>query len=369
MQRKKSIYYRLLSLNWALILLILIMSLIGFSALYSAADANLKPWAFKQIIRFVIFFPVMLVIAIIDIKFWHKVSYLFYFAVLTMLILTEFMGTTAMGATRWLKIGPLNVQPSELMKIAIVFALANYFNSINYQSTKRLLYVIPGLLIVSIPALMVLKQPDLGTTLILLLIAFVVFFATGVSWWKFVVVIVAVISSIPLIWMGLHDYQKRRVETFINPDSDPMGAGYNILQSKIAIGSGGLTGKGYLKGTQSHLNFLPEKQTDFIFTMIAEEFGFVGGALLISIYGLIIFYGLFIASTAKSHYGKLIAVGITSMLFFHVFVNIGMVMGLLPVVGAPLPLLSYGGTIMMTMLIAFGFLLNVGVYSETEINI
>jgi len=362
--KSRSVLQKIIGLSWPLIILIIIMASIGFAILYSAAEGSFYPWASKQMIRFAAFFPVMILIAIIDIRIWFKAAYIIYFIVLMALVFTELFGTTSMGATRWISVGPFNVQPSELMKVCLVFALAHYFHNISPVNVGRVTYLIPPLIMVALPAGLILKQPDLGTTLIMIAVAGAVFFAAGVKVWKFVLVIVAGIVSTPFLWMHLHDYQKKRVFGFLDPEGDPMGTGYNILQSKIAIGSGGFSGKGFLQGTQSQLSFLPEKQTDFIFTMLTEEFGFIGGITVIALYAIILAYGIFIAAISKNHFGRLMAVGITSILFFHVFINIAMVMGMIPVVGAPLPLLSYGGTIMMTILLAFGLLLNVSLHSE-----
>lgn len=364
MSFKQLVFGKLFRLNWSLILVIIIVACIGFSILYSAAEGNIYPWAFKQMVRFTFLFPVMLAIALMPIRVWLKSAYVIYILAIAALLMTEFFGVTAMGATRWIRIGPINLQPSEIMKVCLVFALARYFYSINASQVTRIVYLIPPLLMIALPAILVLRQPDLGTTLILIMTGGMLFFAAGVKIWKFVVVGITAIASLPFIWASMHSYQKKRVTSFLNPGDDPLGDGYNILQSKIAIGSGGLSGKGFLKGTQSQLSFLPEKQTDFIFTMLSEEFGFIGGVVVIALYALIIMFGIIIAVNSRNHFGRLMAIGITSIFFLHVFVNIAMVMGLIPVVGAPLPLLSYGGTIMMTILVAFGLLLNVHLYAD-----
>lgn len=368
MEKNKTILEKFFSLNWTLITLIILMSSIGFVMLYSAAEGNFYPWASKQMTRFLIFFPFMILIALIDIKYWFKLSYVIYCICLILLVLTFEYGVQVMGAQRWLRIGPVNIQPSEIMKICVVFALARYFHNISYNNINNLYYIIPPLIIIAIPALLVQQQPDLGTAIIILAIGGAMMFAAGINIWFFVSIVIAGLLSIPLIFKYiLHDYQKDRVLAFLNPENDPLGNGYNILQSIIAIGSGGFSGKGFLQGTQSQLSFLPEKQTDFIFTMLAEEFGLIGGVSVILIYMMIMGYGFFIALNSKSHYGKLIAIGITAMIFIHLFINTAMVMGMIPVVGAPLPLLSYGGTIMLTILIAFGLLLNVHVHSNTSL--
>lgn len=367
MSRASSISEKIYSLNWGLIFFVTLVSCIGFAVLYSAAAGSFSPWASKQIIRFIVLFPVMLFIAVVDIRFWIKSSYYFYAIVFIGLVITEFMGATAMGATRWVRIGGLNWQPSEMMKLCVVFALARYFHTISIVNVKKISYLIIPILMVLLPVGLVLKQPDLGTASILLMVGGAMFFVAGVRMWKFIAVGVAGLVSAPFIWTKLHDYQKNRVLAFLHPEEDPLGTGYNILQSKIAIGSGGLSGKGFLNGSQSQLNFLPEKQTDFIFTMFTEEFGFIGGVTVISLYAIIIAYGIYIATKCKNHFGRLMAIGITSILSIHIFVNIAMVMGMIPAVGAPLPLLSYGGTIMMTMMLAFGLLLNADLYGNEVI--
>jgi len=273
-----------------------------------------------------------------------------------------------MGAQRWLDLGVIQVQPSELMKLALVLALARYFHGLDEIEVGRVRWLIAPALMALLPVALVLKQPDLGTAMILLLGAATMFFIAGVKWWKLALVGVAGLAALPLAWQYLRDYQKKRVLIFLNPESDPLGAGYHILQSKIALGSGGLFGKGFMQGTQSQLNFLPEKQTDFIFTTLAEESGLAGATFLIGLYVILIGYGIAIALRSRSPFGRLLAMGITAMLFIYVFVNIGMVSGLIPVVGVPLPLVSYGGTAMMTLLIGFGLLMGAYVHRDVEIS-
>ncbi len=367
MARKINIVSRILKLNWGLIFLVSILAIFGFVVLYSAAEGNLEPWAFKQIVRFIFLFPLMLLMAIIDIKFWYKLAYPLYVLAFIAVILTEFMGVTAMGATRWLKIGFINIQPSEVMKTCMVFALAKYFHTNSLVNVRNTAYLLPPILMLIMPVLLILKQPDMGTALILLMVGGAMFFAAGVQIWKFLLVAAGGLSVLPVIWKHMHDYQKDRITSFLDPEHDPLGNGYNILQSKIAIGSGGFAGKGFLKGTQSQLSFLPEKQTDFIFTMFTEEFGFIGGVTVILIYAMIISYGIFIALSSRNHFGRMLAIGMISIFFFHVFVNIAMVMGLMPIVGVPLPLLSYGGTIMTSVIVGFALLLNVHLYKDVKI--
>jgi rod shape determining protein RodA len=363
----KSIVEKIFQLNWRLISLIIVLAIIGFFMLYSAAGGNFQPWLFRQLIFFIIFFAVMLLIAVIDIRFWLQTAYLYYFIALVLIIAVDIMGHNAMGATRWFRVGSFALQPSEIMKVCLVFALAKYFNNIDAEDIEKTKYTIVPILMILLPTYFIFDQPDLGTATIVLLAGVSVLFIAGVKSWKFIVAGVFGLVTIPLLWIFiLYDYQKQRVLNFINPDSDPLGSGYNIIQSKIAIGSGGFFGKGYLNGTQGQLEFLPEKQTDFIFTMLSEELGFVGGLFTITIYALIIYMGTKIALRAQHQFGRLLALGIVNVLFIHVFVNMGMVMGLLPVVGAPLPLISYGGTITASMLIGFGLLLNIDVNSDFE---
>ena len=363
-------FKKILDINKNLIIFILLVFVMGIFMLYSASGGSMLPWASKQMYYFLFFLPVMFFITLIDINFWCKISYLIYFASLMLLIYVEFLGHTAMGATRWIRFAGLSIQPSETMKLGLVIGLARYFTTKNIkQITQNKYLIIPSLMIL-VPTLLVLKQPDLGTAMILVLLGIGVFFVVGVQWWKFGICGLIFLLALPLAWKyGLHDYQKKRIEVFINPESDPLGSGYNITQSKIAIGSGGFYGKGYLKGTQGQLAFLPEKQTDFIFTMSTEEIGFIGGVSIITLYLIISGFAFWTAFKSKYTFGRLMATGTGFILFLHVFINIGMVMGILPVVGVPLPLMSYGGTITATSLISFGFLLNADLYKDKELKL
>lgn len=363
-------FKRILDINKNLIIFILLVFTTGIFMLYSASGGSLSPWANKQMYYFLFFMPVMILIILIDINFWCKISYLAYFSSLALLIYVEFLGHTAMGATRWIRFAGFSIQPSETMKLGLVMGLARYFTTKDIKQITQNKYLIIPSLMIALPTLLVLKQPDLGTASILVIIGISMFFVVGVQWWKFAICGALFLSILPFAWKyGLHDYQKKRIEVFLNPESDPLGSGYNITQSKIAIGSGGFFGKGYLKGTQSQLAFLPEKQTDFIFTMSTEEIGFVGGVYIISLYLIITAFAFWIAFKSKYTFGRLMASGVGFILFFHVFINIGMVMGILPVVGVPLPLMSYGGTITVTSLISFGFLLNADLYRDQEIRL
>jgi rod shape determining protein RodA len=269
-------------------------------------------------------------------------------------------GHMGMGAQRWFAIGSVNLQPSEITKISVIIALAHYFHYHNPLEKRHFFYLIPPLLLMALPAFFIMRQPNLGTTTILVVTGITICFAAGVAWRYFIAAIIMGLTALPIMWnFVMHDYQKQRVLTFLNPEEDPLGTGYNIIQSIIAIGSGGLFGKGYLQGSQGQLDFLPEKQTDFIFTMLAEEFGFLGSATVILLYALLIGFTMSIALRCRHRFGALIATGMAAMLFLHLFINVGMSMGLLPVVGVPLPLFSYGGTMLVTILVGFGVLLNV----------
>lgn len=357
--KEYSLKEKILRLNWQIIALILLLSTIGILMLKSAGTGSGQDWMIRQLKFFFAFFPIMIIIALTNIKFWYRLAYPMYAFGILLLIGVAVAGHNALGATRWIRIAGINVQPSEIMKVFMVIALARYFYDIKAEKITKLTSLIPPIGIIIAPALLIFKQPDLGTALILLIVGVIVLFCAGIKKRYFSIAGILTVSAIPFLWVFiLYDYQKRRVLTFLNLENDPLGSGYNIMQSKIAIGSGGLTGKGYLKGTQGQLNFLPEKQTDFIFTMLAEETGFIGAISAIFLYCLLIYFGTKSALRVNHQFGKLIIIGIINILFIHMFVNIGMTSGLLPVVGAPLPLISYGGTITATMLIGFGFLLN-----------
>ncbi|MFK7968081.1 MAG: rod shape-determining protein RodA [Rickettsiaceae bacterium] len=346
---------------------ITIICIYGFIVLYSAAGGKLEPWAYRQIIIFCIFMPLSLIISLIDTSIIYKFSYLFYFCVLLLLVTVTIAGKTVMGATRWIDLGLFHIQPSELAKIAIVLMLARYFHTIQNQNISSISNLVLPIIGVLIPVALMIKQPDLGTGIITVIVATIIFFAIGIRRLYFIIVGASCIISLPVIWSLLHDYQKKRVLIFLDPGGEPLGAGYNIIQSKIAIGSGGLFGKGLLNGTQSHLSFLPEYETDFIFSFLTEELGFVGGVILLTLYFMLIVSSLAVAINSKSTFKKLMVVGLTAIFFSHVFINIAMVMGIMPVVGVPLPFVSYGGTMMVTMLISFGLIMNAGVHQHSNI--
>jgi len=358
---------KLWQINWTMVLLIIAIACIGFAMLYSAAKGNIDPWASRQMGRFGIGLALMFVIALVDIRFWKRYALFMYLVGLALLGAVEIAGSIGMGAQRWLDLGFFRLQPSEFMKIAVILTLARHFHALNVEDIGRPIYLIIPLFIVAAPVALVLRQPDLGTSIMLVLGAGAMFFIVGVRVWKFVVVMVVGLAFIPVIWNFLHVYQRKRILIFLNPESDPLGAGYHILQSKIALGSGSLFGKGFINGSQSHLEFLPERHTDFIFTMLGEEFGLVGGVFVILLYALLVIYGFAIAMRSRNHFGRLLAMGLTANLFLYVFVNIAMVMGVVPVVGVPLPLISYGGTAMISVLISFGLVLNVYVHRDIRI--
>ena len=348
---------KLYNISFSYVMFIVILAAIGIVMLYSAANGNWSPWAINQLIRFGMGFAVMIVLALTDIKLLLRYAYIFYFITLILLVVVEVAGHTGMGATRWINLGFIKLQPSEFMKIAMVLVLARYFHTSSLQSIESVRGIIPPLLMAIFPAFLIVLQPDLGTALMLIFTTAAMFFAVGVQIWKFVVVFIGGLVTIPFAWHFLHDYQQNRVLTFLNPERDPLGAGYHIIQSKIALGSGGVFGKGFLKGSQSHLNFLPEKHTDFIFTMLSEEFGLVGAVLVVILNILILAYSYSFALKSTSYFGKLLAIGLATNYFRYVCINIAMVLGLLPVVGIPLPLISYGGTVMLSIMASFGIIL------------
>ena len=359
---------KLIRLNWEMFVIILLIACIGFAMLYSAANGSLSPWASKQMFLFSLGMVLMAFVAIIDIRFWLKLSYLVYGFNLSLLLIVEVLGSVGMGAQRWLDVSLFQFQPSETMKIALVMALARYFHGLETYDVGRIRFLVIPLFLIAIPIILVLRQPDLGTAGVLGLLGAVMLWLAGVRLWHFFGFALCVVASIPIGWQLLHSYQKQRVMTFLDPESDPLGSGYHIIQSKIAMGSGGIFGKGFLSGTQSHLNFLPEKQTDFIFTMLAEEFGFIGGTSLIGLYAILIFYSIFIAYSCRSKFGRLLAMGLVANFFLYVFINIAMVTGLVPIVGVPLPLIANGGTALITVLIGFGLVMSCWLHKGIFIN-
>lgn len=347
--------------------LIVSVVFIGLAMLYSVGGGDFSAWAGKQLVRFIFCAFLCLGISIINLRFFLKYAYVFYAIGLVLLLAVSLFGTVGMGAQRWLNLGLFRVQPSEIMKVVLIIALARYFHTASLEQIHSIKQnIIPSLMML-VPVGLILTQPDLGTAMMLVLETVFVFFLAGVQIWKFATLGILGLCSLPVIWACLHDYQQQRVLTFLNPEADPLGAGYHILQSKITLGSGGLLGKGFLEGTQSRLNFIPEKQTDFIFTVLCEEFGLLGSFILLVIYASIVIYGFVIAAKSQNFFGKILASGLTINFALYVFINMGMVMGLLPVVGVPLPLVSYGGTAMTTLLIGFGLMENVSINQKMQI--
>lgn len=362
-----SIKEKLQNLSFSYILFIIILASIGTAMLYSAAEGNWQPWALNHLIRFCIGLAVMFALALVDVKYLLRYAYLFFFVTLIMLIIVEIEGHIGKGAQRWINLGFIKIQPSEFMKIAMVLALAKYFHNSSMRSIESIRGIIAPAIMIIFPTILITLQPDLGTALMLLCTGAILFFVVGVQLWKFAFIGLAALASLPIAWQFLHDYQKERVLTFLNPERDPLGSGYNIIQSKIALGSGGVFGKGFMQGTQSHLNFLPEKHTDFIFTMLSEEFGLIGAVIVVIINILIIAYGFSFAFKTTSYFGKLVIIGLTSNFFAYVAINTAMVLDLLPVVGIPLPLISYGGTAILSVMASFGIIMSV--YVNRHINI
>lgn len=357
---------KILRINWLYVLLLCCLAGVGYTALYSAAGGAVEPYAGRHLVRFCIGLIMMLAISQIDLRVIQRLSWVAYAAGAALLVLVLRMGHVGKGAQRWIELGGLQLQPSELMKIALVLALASWFHKASWERMGNPLFLIPPIIAVLIPVGLILKEPNLGTAVITALVGAAVFFAAGVRLWKFALVAAPVPFAAKLAYEHLHDYQRARIDTFMHPENDPLGAGYNILQSKIALGSGGMWGKGYLQGTQGHLDFLPEKQTDFIFTMIGEEFGWVGAACVMGLLALIVLGGMIIALRCRNQFGRLVALGISFNFFMYVFVNIAMVMGAIPVGGVPLPMISHGGSAMLTVMMGFGVLMSVHVHRDTE---
>lgn len=357
---------KLLSIRWSFVLLLAMVAGVGVLSLYSAAGGNMDKWAADHILRFGLGLIVMLVAALIDIRIWMQFAYVIYGVVALLLLYVDIAGHIGMGAQRWINLGFIMLQPSELMKVAIVLALARFFHGATIDEVRNPLFLIRPLLLVALPVALVALQPDLGTAIKVILAGGVMFFLAGVSYWMFGLVLAGVAGALPIIWSLLHDYQKKRVLTFLDPESDPLGAGYHITQSKIALGSGGITGKGYLKGTQSSLDFLPEKQTDFIFTLFTEEWGLIGGIALMLLFGAVITYGYVMAFANQNQFGRLLSLGLIFNFSMYAIINMGMVMGLLPVVGIPLPMVSYGGTAMLSLMGGFGLLMSAYVHRDVR---
>jgi len=352
---------KILYVNWPLALLLAAVACVGFLMLYSVAGGSATPWMDPQMKRFGVGFAAMLFVAMVPIWFWRNMAGLAYCISLALLVAVELFGSVGMGAQRWIELGFMRLQPSELMKITLVMILAAYYDWLPLNKTSRPIWVALPLIVILVPTYLVLKQPDLGTAILLIAAGGAMMFLAGVHWAYFAAVTAAGIGLVTTVfksrgtdWQLLADYQFRRIDTFLDPSTDPLGAGYHITQSKIALGSGGWTGRGFMQGTQSRLNFLPEKHTDFIFTTLAEEFGFIGAISLLGLYSLIILFCISTAITNRDRFSSLLTLGIAATFFLFFAVNMSMVMGLAPVVGVPLPLVSYGGSAMLILLLGFG---------------
>lgn len=355
-------------IDWRFAALLAVVAGVGALMLYSVAKGSWEPWAANHLIRFGVCMGILLVLALVDLRIWFAAAYPVYALGLVLLVAVELFGYTAMGATRWLDLGVTRIQPSEIMKIGIVLALARWYHGASAQDARMSWKLLVPVTMLVLPVLLVAHQPDLGTAMLIALTGAAMMFMAGLSWRLIIGAAAAALAAIPpFVMFVLHDYQRNRVLTFLNPEADPSGTGYHIMQSKIALGSGGLLGKGYGLGSQSQLEFLPEKHTDFIFAAVAEEFGFVGSFSLLVVYAAIILIALRIASLSHSHFGRLGAAGVTATFALYILINGAMVMGMAPVVGVPMPLLSYGGTVMLTVMIGFGLVMAVRVHRYLEL--
>ena len=361
---KSTFFQKLRSIDYIMLITILILGIISSFAMYSTDGGELRYHSESHIIRFTVFFTMMLIISFINIKTWHTFGYLFYIIVLGLLIWASLFGITAQGSQRWINLYLINLQPSELMKIAIIVCFAKYYHRIQVSNVNSLKNIIIPLFILFVPICLVITQPDLGTSILIALSGIIVLWLAGVNIKYFFYSSLIFIISAPFIISFLKPYQKLRILTFFDPDKDPLGAGYQIIQSKIAVGSGGLTGKGFLKGTQGYLEFLPEKHTDFIFTLFSEEFGFVGSAILLIVYAIIIYRIVAIGASSRSYFAKIFCYSFGAAIFVFITINMSMVLGLLPIVGSPLPIMSYGGSSMLATMIGFGIVMSAKVHSQ-----
>ena len=357
-------FQKLRSFDFILLGCILIIGIISCYSMYSTDGGELLYHSKSHVIRFVVFFVMMIVLSFFSIKFWHSTGYLFYIIVLVFLLWASFYGVTASGSQRWISLYFINLQPSELMKIAIIVCFAKYYHRTQVSDVNSFKNLLLPMAILILPIILVLSQPDLGTSILIALSGLVVLWLAGLNIKYFIYSSLVFIISTPFVIAFLEPYQKLRILTFFNPDKDPLGAGYQIIQSKIAIGSGGLTGKGFLKGTQSYLDFLPEKHTDFIFTLFSEEHGFVGSVFLLIIYAIMIFRILKIGSGTRSYFAKLYCFSFAAAIFIYISVNMSMVLGLLPIVGSPLPIMSYGGSSMLATMIGFSIVMSAKIYNK-----
>ncbi len=367
-QSSLSIREKILALDFILVFSILILGLMSMFAMYSTDGGEFKYHTKSHIIRFCVFFTMFLILSFFQIRFWYSTSTLFYIIVLLLLLGVKYFGLTSSGSQRWLNLYFMNLQPSELMKVALILFLSKYYHRISTTDVNRVKHLFLPIVVLVAPVLLVVTQPDLGTSILIAIGGVVVAWLAGVRVKFFTYATILFVSLMPIAISFLKPYQKARILTFLNPDRDPLGAGYQIIQSKIAIGSGGIFGKGFLNGSQSYLDYLPEKHTDFIFTLFSEEFGFVGSISVLALYSLIIYRIVQIGNVTRSSFGKLYCYSFATAFFVYVAVNMGMVLGLLPIVGAPLPIMSYGGSSMMAMMIALGIAMSCKIYKDTPVN-
>ncbi len=359
---------KLFSIDYVLVLGILILGIVSMFAMYSTDGGQFKYHTESHIIRFFVFFVMFFILSFVQIRFWHSTSYLIYFSFLILLIGVKYFGLTSSGSQRWLNFYFMNLQPSELMKVGLILFLAKYYHRIPIESVNKLRFLFLPIFILICPVLLVVMQPDLGTSILIAAGGLVVAWLAGVRVKFFAYSMLVFIALLPIAISFLKPYQKARILTFLNPEKDPLGAGYQIIQSKIAIGSGGLFGKGFLNGSQSYLDYLPEKHTDFIFTLFSEEFGFVGSLFILMLYALIVSRIIKIGNATRSNFGKLYCYSFATAFFIYVVVNMGMVLGLLPIVGSPLPIMSYGGSSMMAMMLGLGIVMSCKIYKDTPVN-
>ena len=361
-------FQKLRSFDYILLLCVMLIGLIGIFSMYSTDGGEILYHTKNHALRFCIFFSMMIAISFINIKTWHALSYLFYFVTLLLLVWASFYGITASGSQRWINLYFINLQPSELMKIAIIACFAKYYHRAQIHTVNKFTNITVPIVILVLPTFLVITQPDLGTSILIAISGIIVLWLAGVNVKYFFYSFLLFIISAPFIISFLKPYQKLRILTFFDPDKDPLGAGYQIIQSKIAVGSGGLTGKGFLKGTQGYLEFLPEKHTDFIFTLYSEEFGFLGSLILLILYAILIFRIIRIGSLSRSFFAKIFCYGFGSAIFIYITVNMSMVLGLLPIVGSPLPIMSYGGSSMLATMIGLGIVMSSKIYSREQIS-
>ena len=353
-----SFFQKIKELDYVLLICIIILSFLSLLVMYSTDGGDILYHTKSHFLKLIIFFPLMMLIAFFNIKYWHTFAYIFYFLIILLLVWVSLFGLKASGSQRWMNLYLFVLQPSELMKIAIILALAKYYHRIKIQNVNTLSSIILVLTIILIPVILVISQPDLGTSVLIALSGLIILWIAGIRVKYFIFSLIISVISLPFIISFLKPYQKLRILTFLDPDRDPLGAGYQIIQSKIAIGSGGINGKGFLKGTQSYLDFLPEKHTDFIFTLFSEEFGFIGSVALLILYTIIIIRIIHIGVLSRSNFSKLFCFGFAFSIFIYIVVNLSMVLGLLPIVGSPLPIMSYGGSSMLATMIGFGIVLS-----------